>query len=73
MSLKFLANPGKNRIFVRMEKGKLKIVKPVKNALVREEILQGMITSFRLEGIKIPQETAHMIMERVDLKLRMQK
>lgn len=71
--MKFLANPGKNRIFVRMEKGKLKIVKPVKNALVREEILQGMITSFRLEGIKIPQETAHMIMERVDLKLRMQK
>ena len=51
----------------------MKIVKPVKNALVREEILQGMITSFRLEGIKIPQETAHMIMERVDLKLRMQK
>ena len=71
--MKFLANPGKNRIFVRMEKGKLKIVKPVKNALVREEILQGMITSFRLEGIKIPQETAHMIMERVDSKLRMQK
>lgn len=71
--MKFLANPGKNRIFVHMEKGKLKIVKPVKNALVREEILQGMITSFRLEGIKIPQETAHMIMERVDLKLRMQK
>ena len=71
--MKFLANPGKNRIFVRMEKGKLKIVKPVKNALVREEILQGMITSLRLEGIKIPQETAHMIMERVDLKLRMQK
>lgn len=71
--MKFLANPGKNRIFVRMEKGKLKIVKPVRNALVREEILQGMITSFRLEGIKIPQETAHMIMERVDLKLRMQK
>lgn len=71
--MKFLANPGKNCIFVRMEKGKLKIVKPVKNALVREEILQGMITSFRLEGIKIPQETAHMIMERVDLKLRMQK
>ena len=71
--MKFLANPGKNRIFVRMEKGKLKIVKPVKNALVREEILQGMITSCRLEGIKIPQETAHMIMERVDLKLRMQK
>ena len=31
----------------------------VKNATVREEILQGMITSFQLEGIKISQETAY--------------
>lgn len=73
MLLKCLANPGENCIFVCMEKGKLKIVKPVKNALVREEILQGMIASFRLEGIKIPQETAYTIMERVDMKLRTRK
>ena len=39
----------------------------VKNATVREEILQGMITSFQLEGIKISQETAYTILERVDL------
>ena len=28
----------------------------VKNATVREEILQGMITSFQLEGIKFPKK-----------------
>ena len=42
----------------------------VKNATVREEILQGMITSFQLEGIKISKETAYTILERVDLKLK---
>ena len=45
----------------------------VKNATVREEILQGMIASFQLEGIKISQETAYTILERVDLKLKMCK
>ena len=45
----------------------------VKNATVREEILQGMITSFQLEGIKISQETPYTILERVDLKLKMCK
>lgn len=45
----------------------------VKNATVREEILQGMITSFQLEGIKISQEAAYTILERVDLKLKARK
>ena len=34
-----------------MEKIKEKMPQLVKNATVREEILQGMITSFQLEGI----------------------
>lgn len=45
----------------------------VKNATVREEILQGMITSFQLEGIKISQEMAYTILERVNLKLKTRK
>lgn len=45
----------------------------VKTASVREEILQGMITSFQLEGIQISQETAYTILERVDLKLKTRK
>ena len=56
-----------------MEKIKEKMPQLVKNATVREEILQGMITSFQLEGIKISQETAYTILERVDLKLKMCK
>ena len=53
-----------------MEKIKEKMPQLVKNATVRGEILQGMITSFQLEGIKISQETAYTILERVDLKLK---
>ena len=45
----------------------------LKNATQREEILQGMIASFQLEGIKISKETAYTILERVDLKLKMSK
>ena len=56
-----------------MEKTKEKMPQLVKNATVREEILQGMITSFQLEGIKISQETAYTILERVNLKLKTRK
>lgn len=56
-----------------MEKIKEKMPQLVKNATVREEILQGMIASFQLEGIKISQEIAYTILERVDLKLKMCK
>ena len=56
-----------------MEKIKEKMPQLVKNAKQREEILQGMIASFQLEGIKISQETAYTILERVDLKLKMCK
>ena len=45
-----------------MEKIKEKMPQLVKNATVREEILQG-----------ISQETAYTILERVDLKLKMCK
>lgn len=45
----------------------------VKMTTVREEILQGMITSFQLEGIKISQETAYTILEKVDLRLKGRK
>ena len=56
-----------------MEKIKEKMPQLLKNATQREEILQGMIASFQLEGIKISQETAYTILERVDLKLKMCK
>ena len=56
-----------------MEKIKEKMPQLLKNATQREEILQGMIASFQLEGIKISQETAYTIFERVDLKLKMCK
>ncbi|WP_294140888.1 hypothetical protein [uncultured Sanguibacteroides sp.] len=47
---------------------------PVKTlTTVKEEILQGMIASFRLEGIKIQEKTAYTILEQVDRKLKMQK
>ena len=53
-----------------MEKIKEKMPQLVKNATVREEILQGMITSFQLEGIKISQETAYTILERMIRSLK---
>lgn len=36
----------------------------------REEILQSMITSFKIEGIHIPYATAQDIMQKVDTKLK---
>ena len=55
-----------------MEKLKEK-QRPVNGHSVREEIMQGMISSFRMEGIKISQPMAYAILERVGTQLKMRK
>ena len=53
-----------------MEKLKEKAPRPINGYSVREEIMQGMVDSFRMEGIKIPQPMAYAILERVGLNLK---
>ena len=70
---KMFGGDGKKPYICSMEKLREKTQRPESGYSVREEIMQGMIASFRMEGIRIPRQTACAILEKVGTRLKTQK